>query len=973
MAAAQTAQVSPEPGRPQASIVRPKPQSVGVADSVSLWPGGIVYYQIDSSSGDMTGIMAAIDKFNADFTGVIQWQEGTGTGTYVEIYLDPGDNSAAGDVNTIGYPLYPPAVVNLNCAGGTTNPCSLTTLLHEMGHVVGLYHEFTRTDRDSYVTVNYDNVIKGTWPYDFAIQTQDQQLLSPYDYASVMQYPPYVDTRNGGPVIESIPAGIPMQGLEGVPGAGNQDYSAGDKETINRLYGHAPTSVTITSNPVGLEVSVDGTNYTTPVSFPATGLWALGTSHTLDVPSGVQTLTGDIENTATSTTFYYNYGRWSDSTAQSHSITVAAGDGTPAFPSTSPAIATYSADFIQLVPYTEMVTPSGEGSVSVSPQPQTYAGATGNFFVARQEATLTATPISGWSFYEFNAETPYLYLPGGLSANPKTFYVPDIGNPVAVNAQFTNTPVYTVNAVPADPIQNEFNDGLYVYVDGVRTLTPQNFSSTYNGSAWTAGNSTHTLNIDSPELPYSVDTEFTFSNWSDGGAQSHGIASLPAASTTYTATVTPQYQPATNFGFSPCGGSATITPASTNGGFYPWGTQLNFTATPGAGWTFAGWTYDLTGTTNPASLTAKDETLVFANFNVTDAPLTITSLSPSSVPAGSSTFTLTITGTGFTTQAQGTNVVINGNNYPSVTYVSPTEIQVQVDSSVVTNAATFDVAVENFPPSSSGCAVFAYDTFAVTGSGTGSITPTINWSPVPEIVFGDAGASVLNATTTPPNIGNFTYSATPTGGGSAIDITAGTSTLPAGKYTVTATLNPTNPQYSSASAHSNLTVAGETVWIVNGGAGGLSELTGDGAAVTSSAYAGANRAAAIDAGGNVWTVGTGSPPLEETSQVGIVQNSISSGGGLDLSVGIAIDGNSQIWVTNNDSVSLFSNAGAALSPSTGFTDSSLSTPSGIAIDLGGSVWIANTGNSSVTRILGAAAPAAPLSTAAANKTTGAKP
>ena len=146
MAAAQTAPVSPEPGRTQASIVRPKPQSVGVADSVSLWPGGIVYYQIDSSSGDMTGIMAAIDKFNADFTGVIQWQEGTGTGTYVEIYLDPGDNSAAGDVNTIGYPLYPPAVVNLNCAGGTTNPCSLTTLLHEMGHVVGLYHEFTRTD-----------------------------------------------------------------------------------------------------------------------------------------------------------------------------------------------------------------------------------------------------------------------------------------------------------------------------------------------------------------------------------------------------------------------------------------------------------------------------------------------------------------------------------------------------------------------------------------------------------------------------------------------------------------------------------------------------------------------------------------------------------------------------------------------------------------------------------------------------------
>jgi hypothetical protein len=963
----------PDPGLSRPQSVRPRPESTGVASTGSLWPGAIVYYQIDPSSGDMTGITAAIDRFNADFTSVVQWQEGTGTGTYVEIYLDPYDNSAAGDVNTTGYPLYPPAVVNLNCAGGTTNPCSIATLLHEMGHVVGLYHEFTCTDRDSYVTVNYDNVIKGTWPYDFAIQTQNQQLLSPYDYASVMQYPPYVDTRNGGPVIESIPAGIPMQGLEGVPGAGNQDYSAGDKETIERLYGHAPTSVTITSNPVGLQVSVDGTNYTTPVSFPATGLWALGTSHTLDVPSGVQTLTGDIENTTTSTTFYYTYGRWSDSTAQSHSITVAAGDGTPAFPSTSPAIATYSADFIQLVPYTEMVTPSGDGSVSVSPQPQTYAGAAGNFFVARQEATLTATPISGWNFYEFNVQVPYFYLPGGLSANPKMFYVPDIGNPVAVNAQFTNTPVYMVNVVPADPIQNEFSDGLYVYVDGAKTLTPQNFSSTYNGSTWTAGNSTHTLNIDSPELPYSVNTEFTFSNWSDGGAQSHGIASLPAASTTYAATVTPQYQPATNFGFSPCGGSATITPASTNGGFYPWGTQLTFTATPGEGWTFAGWTYDLTGTTNPAGLTAKDETLVFANFNVTDTPLTITSLSPGSVAAGSSTFTLTITGTGFTTEALGTHVVINGNNYPSVNYVSPTEIQVQVDSSLVTNAATFDVAVENYP-GSSGCAVFAYDTFAVTGSGTGSITPTINWSPLSEIVFGDAGASVLNATTTPPNIGNFTYSATPTGGGSATDITAGTSTLPAGKYTVTATFNPTNPQYSSATAHSNLTVAGETVWIVNGGAGGLSELTGDGTAVTSSAYEGGTRAAAIDAGGNVWTLGTGSPLLEETSQVGTVQNTISSGGGIDAPDGIAIDGSSQVWITNgNSTVSEFSNAGTALSPTGGFSDASLSTPAGIAIDLGGSAWIANKGNNSVTRILGAAAPAAPLSTAAANKTTGAKP
>jgi hypothetical protein len=949
---------------------------VGVADPGSLWPGGIVYYQIDSSSGDMAGITTAIDTFNADFTGVVQWQKGTGSGTYVEIYLDPGDNSAAGDVNTIGYPLYPPEVVNLNCAGGSTNPCSIATLLHEMGHIVGLYHEFTRTDRDGYVTVNYDNVIKGTWPYDFAIQMQNQQLLTPYDYASVMQYPPYVDSRNGGPVIESIPAGIPMQGLEGVPGAGNQDYSAADKEAIMRLYGHAPTQVTVTSNPIGLKVNVDtGTCDPTPCTYT----WALNSTHTLGVADGAQTLAGDIENSGTppvaAPAFYYTYGRWNDSTQQTHNITISPGDGSPAFPTGSPAIATYSANFIQLVPYTETVTPGGAGSVSVSPQPQTYPGVSGTFFIARQEATLTASS-TGSNFYEFNAQGSYLPLPGGISANPKTFYVPDTGNPVAVNAEFTTYPVYTVNVVPADPVESEFSSNLWAYVDTIQWPTPKSFSPdpTYDGSSWNSG-TTHTLNVNygTPEQPYSVNTRFVFSNWSDGGAEQHTISSLPVAGTPYTATVNPQYTPATNFGFSPCGGSATITPASTNGGFYPWGTQLTYTATPDSGWTFAGWTYDLTGTTNPASLTAKDETLVFANFNTTNSPLTITSLSPGSVAAGSGSFTLTITGTGFTSTSY---VVVNGNysSLPPVTYVSSTELQVQISSSSVASAGTFDIAVENFPVGSTGCAVFAYDTFAVTASGTGSIIPTINWTPAAEIVYGSAGANVLNATTTPPNIGNFTYYATPTGGGSATDITAGTTSLPANKYTITATFNPTNPQYASAIASATLIVAGETVWIVNGGSGGLSELTGDGTVVTSSAYAGGNVAVAIDNGGNVWTVGTGSPLLGEISQVGTVQNSIATGGGIDLPVGIAIDGSSQVWVTNgNSSVSEFSNAGAALSPSTGFTDSSLSTPSGIAIDLGGSVWIANTGNNSVTRILGAAAPVAPLSTATANNTTGAKP
>ncbi len=703
----------------------------------------------------------------------------------------------------------------MNC----NTDCNVATLLHEMGHIIGLYHEQTRTDRDSHVTMYYNNVVKSTWPGNFAINLQNQQLFTAYDYASVMQYPAFVDSSNGGPVIETIPPGIPLQGTEGVPGAGNQDYSAADKEAILRLYGHAPTTVTITSNPVGLQVIVDNTTYTTPQTFN----WIAYSTHSLSVANGVQTLTGDIENSTLSTTFYYTYGTWSDSSQQSHSITVMPGNGSPAFPTTAPAVATYTANFVQLVPYTEMVSPSGSGTVSVSPEPQTYSGASGDFFVARQEATLTPTPTSGYNFYEFNEQAPYFWLPGGLSANPKTFYVPDTGNPVAVNAEFTTSPVYTVNVVPSDTIANEFSANLWAYIDGNYWNTPKNFSpdTTLDGSSWNAG-TTHTLSLsyngdttNPPEEPYSSNSRYEFSSWSDGGAYSHTTAGIPGTSTTYAATVNPAYAPAMNFGFPPCGGTAQITTTSTDGGFYPWGTQLTYEATPASQWTFAGWTFDLTGTTNPGTLTADNETLVYANFNTTNTPLTVTSLSPASVRAGSSSFTLTINGTGFTA---GSLVSVNGASVSPVDEVSSTELQVTVPSSLVATPSTFDVSVENYPSGTNGCAVFGYDTFAVTAQG--AITPTVTVSPSQSSLNSKQSLPVTvtvsggNGNPTPTGsvvLSSGTYSSggtTLSSGSAMITIPAGS--LAVGDDTLTATYTPdsgSSSTYNSAAGTASVTVS----------------------------------------------------------------------------------------------------------------------------------------------------------------------
>jgi hypothetical protein len=731
------------------TLGKANPNFLTVTSPSSLWPtvGGVatVYYiNANSSATDSVdeaanaNIQTAVDTFNADFPGLIQWVPWVSgdPAYYVEINLNADDTSGEcealeGFENIEAQPM------------GGSAACTVGTILHEMGHIIGLYHEFQRADRNNYVTVNYNNVIKGSWG-NFEILTNEVQILGPYDYASVMQYPAYSFSRNGGPVIETIPPGMPLGGSEGVPAQTVADYSAGDKETIERLYGAPPTMVTVTSNPAGLKVEVDGETVATPQTYA----WALNSTHTLSVPSNMQDLSGDIQNSTTRATFYYTYGRWNDNGAQTHTITVLPGNGAVGFPVSSPQVATYSANFIQLVPYTSVaIYPTGAGTATISPPSRSFDLAPDTFFVARQEETLHAAPASGYSFYEFN-NGPF-WLPGGLGANPKQFYVPDTGNPVDPTAEFTNTPVYTIDVTP-----DSFSSNLYAYADGGFFYTPKNFSSYYD-STWTFG-STHTLTLYSPEYPYSSNSRYAFSQWTAGGVvqspanTTYSITSLPATNTSYVATMTPEFAPANNLNYPPCGGTATLTPASpTNDGFYPVGTVLTYSATPtpGYAWDFAGWTYDLTGTSNPANLTANDETLVFANFNIVDTPLTLTGLSPSSANAGGAGFTLTLTGTGFSSDSL---VVVNGT-YPTVNYVNPEELQLPITSADIATPGAFQVSVENFPQGQNwdGCAVFGYQTFIVQGA-TLATSTTVSSSANPEY-FGSPVAFTAKVTSAENN------------------------------------------------------------------------------------------------------------------------------------------------------------------------------------------------------------------------------
>ncbi|RVE54012.1 hypothetical protein evm_001415 [Chilo suppressalis] len=107
---------------------------------------------------------------------------------------------------------------------------SLGQIVHEIMHVLGFSHEHTRPDRDKYITILWNNVKPGYKKY-FEKRTNDQLMNIPYDYLSVLHYPPRAFSKNGqitimGQVIQDVRLGQ-REGL-----------SETDVEKVTYIYGH---------------------------------------------------------------------------------------------------------------------------------------------------------------------------------------------------------------------------------------------------------------------------------------------------------------------------------------------------------------------------------------------------------------------------------------------------------------------------------------------------------------------------------------------------------------------------------------------------------------------------------------------------------------------------------------------------------------------------------------------------------------
>ncbi len=182
-------------------VLPPPPgRNLALMDGGSIWrvqrdPGDThweVPYAFDNTYIDIQGVTLTnshtpaeqaeihtyITDFNAKLTA-IKFVNRTNEEHYISI-----GHYAAGCWSWVGMVsvAVSPQALNLE------SPCiKRDTVEHELIHALGTFHEQSRTDRDNYVSINFDNIDPDNHD-QFLINTNTDSQSVPYDYYSVMHY-----------------------------------------------------------------------------------------------------------------------------------------------------------------------------------------------------------------------------------------------------------------------------------------------------------------------------------------------------------------------------------------------------------------------------------------------------------------------------------------------------------------------------------------------------------------------------------------------------------------------------------------------------------------------------------------------------------------------------------------------------------------------------------------------------------------
>lgn len=174
------------------------------------WRDGIIPFTIESGHPQRELILQAIQHIHEQTN--LKLVSRTNENDYVTFITGDGCWSRIGRCS---------GKQSINIGG-----CGFGSIVHEILHTAGLWHEQSREDRNEHVTILWEN-IKPDKTNNFERHISDGIDIGQYDCNSIMHYPPYAFSKSILPTITSTKCTSFGQ---------RSGMSSGDKMAINELY-----------------------------------------------------------------------------------------------------------------------------------------------------------------------------------------------------------------------------------------------------------------------------------------------------------------------------------------------------------------------------------------------------------------------------------------------------------------------------------------------------------------------------------------------------------------------------------------------------------------------------------------------------------------------------------------------------------------------------------------------------------------
>ena len=210
----------------------------GVATNNVPWPGGIVPYLFDTNVTPPQQAVYLAGMKEWELAANIHFVPYSNQADYVLLkfdYMEGTDMYAA---------TFPETVM-------TVDTLSRAQVAHETGHLLGFQHEHVRTNRDTYITVNFSNMIgsgvgagtngsgEGANISNLYVIDTNSTAFGAYDFESVMHYDRTLFSQDPN-TLDTIDPKTPYY-AEYYYRIGNYAFSPGDRAGAAYLY-NPPTN-----------------------------------------------------------------------------------------------------------------------------------------------------------------------------------------------------------------------------------------------------------------------------------------------------------------------------------------------------------------------------------------------------------------------------------------------------------------------------------------------------------------------------------------------------------------------------------------------------------------------------------------------------------------------------------------------------------------------------------------------------------